>query len=265
MQVFEDARYNKIGKGYNLTRQADPHISDRLYELLSPRKGEFYLDIGCGTGNYTIELNRRGLKFYGVDPSDKMLEEAKFRSQKIFWLNGSAESIAVENNYFGGAIATLTMHHWDNLTMAFSEISRVLKSGARLIVFTALPDQMENYWLCYYFPGMMKRSIQQMPSFGTIVNALRDTGIKVTGCEKYIVGPMLKDFFLYAGKERPDAYLDDALRNSISSFTQLAQLEELKDGLRQLALDLVNGDIKKVRKKFDDSEGDYIFLILEKL
>ena len=129
MQVSEDALYNEIGMGYNLTRQADPYISDRLFDLLAPRKGEFYLDIGCGTGNYTIELNKRGVKFYGVDPSDKMLEEAKFKSQKIIWVNGSAESVPVENKYFRGSIATLTVHHWDNLPTAFLEISRVLKPG----------------------------------------------------------------------------------------------------------------------------------------
>ena len=50
----------------------------------------------------------------------------------------------------------------------------------------------------------------------------------------------------------------------ISSFTQFAQPEELQEGLRQLALDLVSGEIHKVRKQFDDSEGDYIFLILDK-
>ena len=76
------------------------------------RKGRFYLDIGCGTGNYTIDLNARGLKFYGVDPSSKMLEEAMFKSQKIKWLEGTAESISVEDKIFAGAIAVLTLHHW---------------------------------------------------------------------------------------------------------------------------------------------------------
>ena len=75
--------YNKIGVGYNHTRQADPFIADRLLDLLSPEAGETYLDIGCGTGNYTVRLAEKGYQFYGIDPSDKMLGEAKSKSDKV--------------------------------------------------------------------------------------------------------------------------------------------------------------------------------------
>ena len=80
-----------------------PVYLDKDSSTSVPEKRAFYLDIGCGTGNYTIDLNRKGLKFYGVDPSAKMLEEAMFKSQKIKWLEGTAESIAVENNIFCGS------------------------------------------------------------------------------------------------------------------------------------------------------------------
>jgi ubiquinone/menaquinone biosynthesis C-methylase UbiE len=92
--------YNAIGTEYDLTRRADPFICDRLMHFLSPEKGAFYLDIGCGTGNYTIDLNAKGLKFYGVDPSAKMLDEAMFKSQKIKWLEGTANPFQSKIKYF---------------------------------------------------------------------------------------------------------------------------------------------------------------------
>jgi ubiquinone/menaquinone biosynthesis C-methylase UbiE len=257
--------YDTIGSEYNITRRADPYLCERLMHYLSPEKKEFYLDIGCGTGNYTMELNDKGIKFYGVDPSDKMLQEAKFKSQRINWLQGSAESIPVENKFFAGAIATLTLHHWLDLPASFSEINRVLKMKSRFIIFTALPEQMENYWLRHYFPGMMQRSIKQMSTLSLIRQAMRYTGFKFIDSEKYFVQEDLKDLFLYSGKNHPALYLDEQIRNGISSFASLSDPGELREGLKNLALDLANARFSKVKDMYNDSAGDYMFLVLEKV
>ena len=85
--------YDKIGTGYNSTRQADPYLTERLIYHIQPQKDRLYLDIGCGTGNYTSALTDRGLNIIGVEPSDKMLREAKLRNQQINWKKGTAEQI----------------------------------------------------------------------------------------------------------------------------------------------------------------------------
>ena len=64
-----EAIYDAIGTGYNSTRQADPYLTSRLLYFLKPQPGKLYLDIGCGTGNYTIALSNQGLNFTGVEPS----------------------------------------------------------------------------------------------------------------------------------------------------------------------------------------------------
>lgn len=80
-----DTLYNIIGTGYSTTRQSDPYITDRLLQHLDPQLSEVYLDIGCGTGNYTISLADSGLKFRGIDPSEKMLRVARTKSNKPAW------------------------------------------------------------------------------------------------------------------------------------------------------------------------------------
>ncbi|HET6540194.1 MAG TPA: class I SAM-dependent methyltransferase [Chryseolinea sp.] len=257
--------YNAIGTGYDLTRRADPFICDRLMHFLSPEKGAFYLDIGCGTGNYTIDLNAKGLKFYGVDPSSKMLEEAMFKSQKIKWLEGTAESISVEGKIFAGAIAVLTLHHWLDFPASFSEINRVLKLRGRFIIFTALPEQMENYWLRHYFPEMMRHAVKQMPSLKLINQAMYHTGFRLIQTEKYFVQGNLRDLFLYSGKDHPAIYLDEDVRSGISSFAYLSTPEELQMGLKHLASDLANGTFNAIRQRYNDALGDYSFLVLEKM
>src|ERR1041384_5262433 len=125
--------YNNIGIGYNNTRKADPYLAGRLHFLLNPDENDLYLDIGCGTGNYTVALHNKGVKLVAVDPSEIMLEEAKQKSGTIEWLKGTAEQIPINDNALNGAIATLTIHHWKNPQQGFKELVRVLKNGSRLV------------------------------------------------------------------------------------------------------------------------------------
>ena len=84
------AKYDKIGLNYNDTRSADPYITERLLKNLKPNINGIYADIGCGTGNYTIELQKKGFNFIGIDPSEKMLAKAKQKNQHINWVHGQA-------------------------------------------------------------------------------------------------------------------------------------------------------------------------------
>ena len=104
-------------------------MTEKLIQLLLPKPNGLYLDIGCGTGNYTIALANKGYKFYGIEPSEKMLNIAMSRNDKINWLLGLAEHIPADDMLFDGAIATLTIHHWTNIKyVAFKRNSlRVLK------------------------------------------------------------------------------------------------------------------------------------------
>lgn len=256
--------YDTIGMGYNSTRQADPYVADRLFQLLSPEIDGLYLDIGCGTGNYTVALANKRLRFYGVEPSEKMLQIARSRDSGIKWLGGNAEKLPVDDTMFDGIIATLTIHHWTDLAKAFGEIYRVLKPGGKLVIFTATLEQMEGYWLNHYFPKMLEDSILQMPALDIIEDAMTDVGLVITGTEKYFIRDDQKDLFLYAGKNRPELYLNAEVRKGISSFSALANVAEVENGLSKLRSDITSGGFEAVKKKFENELGDYIFIIAQK-
>src|SRR5258706_12803923 len=101
------SKYDAIGVGYNTTRNADPYLLERLFFLLSPEKNGHYLDVGCGTGNYTIALQKKGFHITGVDPSHQMLNEAKSISSEVDWHLGRVEKIPFAYGAFDGAITTL--------------------------------------------------------------------------------------------------------------------------------------------------------------
>ncbi len=63
------ALYDRIGEGYDETRRPDPSIVATLIRLFGPQTGCLYLDIGCGSGNHSGEILKRGFDVVGVDAS----------------------------------------------------------------------------------------------------------------------------------------------------------------------------------------------------
>lgn len=252
--------YNSIGTGYNNKRTADPYLAERLYEnVVSTAKGP-YLDIGCGTGNYTITLQNKGLNMWGIDPSSKMLETAMAKSNRCKWTLGSAEKIPAGDNYFEAITGVLTLHHWKDFTAAFKELYRVLKPGGKMVFFSSTPQQMKHYWLNHYFKTMLQDSIAQMPSYETIAEAAQSAGFAMLPPEPYYIQENLQDHFLYVGKNRPELYFDGAVRNGISSFASLANAKEVAEGLSRLRADIDNRTFEVVRSRYNDAGGDYIFI-----
>jgi ubiquinone/menaquinone biosynthesis C-methylase UbiE len=256
--------YNEISESYNATRKADPYICRRLLALLRPAKGKSYMDIGCGTGNYTIALSDSGFTFTGLDQSEKMLTIAKKRAPLLDWVVGSAEKIPTGNALFEGALATLTVHHWKDLEKAFLEINRILKINSRMVLFTSLPEQMQGFWLNHYFPLLLQASIQKMPGLNQIRITSGKAGFHLNSIEPYDVQPELEDHFLYSGKMNPRLYLDNSFRKGISSFAAIDDQEEVKTGLKNLESDIAFGKFENIQKKFENNTGDYIFIVFTK-
>ncbi|MFK7810363.1 MAG: class I SAM-dependent methyltransferase [Saprospiraceae bacterium] len=258
-------KYNQIGKDYNLTRKADPKLAESLIRHLAPVKDRLYLDIGCGTGNYTNEFQKKGYQFIGIDPSDQMLKKAKTKNSEIDWRMGSAENTDLPKNCVDGIIGSLTIHHWTDLEKGFSELYSVLKEQGRIVIFTSTKKQMEGYWLNHYFPKMLNDSIIQMPGLTQIKESMSKAGFETIQTEKYSIHPALEDKFLYCGKQNPELYFDEQIRKGISSFSSLANKAEVEKGLTELRSDIDKGKIEEVIKSYENKMGDYLYIIGEKI
>ena len=255
--------YNFIGSTYGITRRADPQIAQTIAGYAGVRPGAAFLDLACGTGNYTCALAALGGLWHGIDSSSSMLEQARAKSSDVAWASADAAALPFADRTFDGAICTLAIHHFPRLDTPFNEVFRVLASGP-FVVFTAFPAQMRNYWLGHYFPKMMERSIEQMPSEDAVVGALRGAGFAVQGIVPFHVTGQLQDLFLYGGKDRPELYLDPAVRANISSFARLCPPEELRSGLDALSLDIRQQRIADVIRCYSSAAGDYAYVIANK-
>ncbi len=254
-------KYDKIGNDYNRTRKPDPYLTKKLLEHLAPADNGLYLDIGCGTGNYTDQLQKRGYQFIGIDPSEKMLKEARLKNSDVQWVLGAAENTGLSNSSVDGIIGSLTIHHWTDLNAGFLELNRVLKPNGNIVIFTSTPKQMKGYWLNHYFPKMLEDSIAQMPSLESVKSAMTDNGFEIVKAEPYNIQANLEDKFLYCGKQNPEMYFNEQIRHGISSFSSLANRDEVEQGLLKLRHDIDSGKIQEVMKSHQNDLGDYLYVI----
>jgi ubiquinone/menaquinone biosynthesis C-methylase UbiE len=261
---FPMTLYNKIGATYNLTRRADPYLAERISVHLSPNPSGLYLDIGCGTGNYLKALADQGLHFYGADPSENMLDQAKAKNIPATFINATAENIPLADNFFDGAMGVLTFHHWKNKSEGLQEVGRVLKPKAKFVLFSFTPQQMRGYWLCHYFPKMMERCIPMTPEIAGMEQLLNEAGFSLVETEKYFIKGDLQDHFLYSNKYSPEKYLSAEIRNNASSFSAFSEPAEVTQGVLMLEEDIKTGKVNSVINNYANEHGDYLFYVAEK-
>ena len=110
----------------------------------------------------------------------------------------------------------------------------------------------------------MRDSVEQLPTLSDIENALTAANLKIEKCENDFVRDDLEDLFLYCGKNRPGLYLQAEIRRGISSFSNLANKDEVEKGLRRLAEDIESGKISEVIENHKNDSGDYVFIVAAK-
>lgn len=254
------ALYDSVGQSYGATRRADPAIAATLARWLQLQAATRCLDLGCGSGNYTLALATMGGRWTGIDTSAGMLRQARQRSARVAWLQAEAGALPFAARRFDAVLCTLAIHHFADLCGPFAEVARVLRAGP-FVIFTAFAEQMQAYWLGHYFPRMMRRSIDQMPTRAAVVDALRAAGFGEPQIVPFHVTKDLQDLFLYSGKHRPGLYLNAAVRANISSFARLCPPEELQAGLAALRADIDSGRFAAVAGRNDEAGGDYAFVV----
>jgi SAM-dependent methyltransferase len=246
--------YDRIGATYDATRHA-ADLSVNLIRLLD-RNGARLLDIGCGTGNYTLALSEAGYGIIGLDRSQRMLGQARQKSGGLALVGGDAAALPFPARRFDGVICTLALHHFADLETSFAEARRVL-NGGRLVVFTAFPEQMTHYWLKASRapstprpgdPPIGRPSYRLAPRGPTFRQVPLDDG----------TAPVIS-----LRKHQPALYLDARIRANISSFAALAEAEELATGLDRLRRDIENGEWQRLRRRFGDEAGDYAFIVAQ--
>ncbi|MCP4021803.1 MAG: class I SAM-dependent methyltransferase [Desulfobacteraceae bacterium] len=106
-----------------------------MIDLLSPKKGQRILDIGCGTGKSLEPLMEKGLNLTGIDPSQYMLDAASKKiKQKADLHKAFAEDLPFEDNAFDSAVFFTSLEFTERPAKAVEEACRVAKDSVVIIV-----------------------------------------------------------------------------------------------------------------------------------
>lgn len=115
-----------------------PYPLEYAYHLLGDVRGKTVVDFGCGTGDNTLLLARRGAQVHAVDISPDLIEIGKRRLQVNGIHNGvqfttaSVYSIPVADESVDAVFGMAILHHLE-LPLARREVQRILRPGGRAI------------------------------------------------------------------------------------------------------------------------------------
>lgn len=105
------------------------------------KSDEKLLDLGIGTGLASIKFSKVGLKVYGLDIDEDMLNisRAKSFTEELKLHNLSTGKIPYDDNAFNHIICCGVLHFIGDLDNIFSEAARVIQKGG-IFAFTFSPD-----------------------------------------------------------------------------------------------------------------------------
>ncbi len=221
---MKTALYDTIGKDYVLGRRTDPRIAAEIHRWL--QDAESVVNLGAGSGSY----EPGNCRVTAVEPSETMIRQRSASSAPV--VRAQAESLPFPDEAFSHCMTVLSMHHWQDREKAFTEIRRVTRQ--RFVAVTWDPEA-EPFWLTRdYFPELVDLDRKNFPTIDELSRAFAKVSVSVLPIPADCI-----DGFLAAYWRRPEAYLDEQVRNNISTFSKL---ENLEVGLARLREDLSSGE-----------------------
>jgi demethylmenaquinone methyltransferase/2-methoxy-6-polyprenyl-1,4-benzoquinol methylase len=162
--------FNRIAPRYDLLNRLLSFGVDRIWRrrvinLLTDLKMPYILDVATGTGDLAIEAAKlKTTLIYAVDISSEMLSVARTKVLKrglqhtVFLKEGDSEALPFDKNMFDAVTVAFGVRNFGDLNKGLSEITRVLKPGAKLIVLefskpSVFPiKQLYNFYFSYVLP-----------------------------------------------------------------------------------------------------------------
>lgn len=121
---------------------------ERLQRALEPRSSERILEVGPGTGYYTLDVAERIIPDGTLDVIDlqqEMLDHTEHRAadrglSNLIPRQGNAQHLPYEDDTFDAAYLVAVLGEVPDQEAALRELHRVVKPNGRLVVGEALPD-----------------------------------------------------------------------------------------------------------------------------
>lgn len=211
--------FNSISGRYDflnhlLSLGIDKSWRKKAIKILAPTKPILMLDVATGTGDFAIQaLSIKPGKIIGVDISEGMLEVGRKKirqrglSDKIELTLGDSENLPFPDNNFDAVTVGFGVRNFENLKKGLSEINRVMKPGATLVVLefsrpARFPfKQVYKIYFNFILPKIgrlvsrdksaytyLPESVEAFPDGDRFTAILQEVGFKHTACKPLTFG-----------------------------------------------------------------------------
>ena len=144
------AVFNEIADSYDgwynskLGSFVDTVETGLAFKLFKVKKGMTVLDVGCGTGNFSIKLANLGCKVTGIDISDRMLDLGRKKARSlgldIEFYSMDVYDMAFKDDHFDAAFSMAAFEFITKPEKAVEEMFRVTKTGGAILIGTINKD-----------------------------------------------------------------------------------------------------------------------------
>ena len=137
------------------------------------------LEVGCGTGQWLLRLDARGLRTAGIDASANMLARARVNAPHALLAHAVAEQLPWLSSTFARVFFINAFHHFDDKLQCLTEARRVLCAGGALMAVGLDPHTGLDRWYIYdYFEPALETDRRRYPAAAQIRAWLQGLGFE---------------------------------------------------------------------------------------
>jgi trans-aconitate methyltransferase len=159
---------------------------ENVLELLNAKPGERILDLGCGTGYLTGEIQKQGGVVTGIDASPEMIAKARATYSTVDFFVADATTFEFEDK-FDAVFSNATLHWIKKADEAIKSVYEALKPSGRFVaemggkgnvgkLIAATKQVLEQRG----YHKQAKTQVWYFPSLGEYASRLEAQGFRVT-------------------------------------------------------------------------------------
>ncbi len=139
----------KFVKWYNQNLRPGKTAVNICLELLDLDKDDFFVDFGCGRGDFLVHASKIAAKVTGIDKSGHQIASARRRLKNrtnAELIQAGFEECRLKKNYFTKGCARKALHHLtdEEKVRFFKKISRAFRDGGQFLIEDMIFDFDES-------------------------------------------------------------------------------------------------------------------------
>jgi SAM-dependent methyltransferase len=206
---------------------------EALKPFLVPDPAQTFLDLGSGTGRFSIVLAEAVHAFViGIEPSRKMrgIAEKESSHPHVRYAGGSGERIPLARQTCDSVWLSMVVHHLADREAAIHEIYRVLKPGGSVFIRNAFGDRLEGIPCYRFFPAACAIDTARLPGIDTVRREMEAGGFVFIALDpvRQVIDRSLSDHLSRMRKKGLSTFhliSDDEFESGLASMAEAAARE----------------------------------------